>query len=492
MMNTENKSGTVQDIPEDILVPDGKKLLPFQLEHVRRALSLMLSSSTNSCYMAKPTHSYYNADEQGLGKSIQAIACMNYLRQPLWSNRHVLIVCPAVMRLVWANEIRAWSNSHLAKVLTVLSGADEDLLKTFLNLKNTEPLTVIISYDLARTPKFLKLLSEHQWLLLVMDEAHNLNNRKALRTKAVLKSIWPSSRYRLALSGTPFTTRVVDGFTMFNAMLPTAFPSFHDFADTFSYSRIKYFGGHKVTDYYGIKNAELLSKLIRKFFYGRHTKDEVLPELPAKRFTRIDLPKSLEAKITVTFDDDDYEDNDIDVYIEKLEMHLNHDQPAPLLTKRHASIRKATGLAKVPLITEFIDDLCGNGVPVVLFAYHIDVLHAYRKALSHFIPSYIDGSISAIARQGAIRRFQSGETLLFIGQMKAAGVGITLTASSTMVLAELDYSPANISQAVDRIHRIGTKNAVNIYYPVVENSLDSKIAEILITRSKDFKTVLNN
>jgi SNF2 family DNA or RNA helicase len=95
-----------------------------------------------------------------------------------------------------------------------------------------------------------------------------------------------------------------------------------------------------------------------------------------------------------------------------------------------------------------------------------------------------------IEREKAIELFQGGKTNLFIGQIAAAGIGITLTRASHCILAECDYSPATMSQAINRLHRIGQKNSVNVYFLLVEDSSEYDIMQILVDKIKAFDQVL--
>ena len=162
-----------------------------------------------------------------------------------------------------------------------------------------------------------------------------------------------------------------------------------------------------------------------------------------------------------------------------------------MLPKNLAEHRRMQGEKKLEPIIEWLSDQLENNIPIVCFAYHRSVI---TKLVEHFkeaAPAVITGDTSAQERFDAVQKFQSGGTNLFIGQINAAGVGITLTRSSTVCLAELDWSPAVLAQAWDRVHRIGQVNTVDVYYFVVKDSLDESINNVVVSRARIFKKVLD-
>ena len=103
----------------------------------------------------------------------------------------------------------------------------------------------------------------------------------------------------------------------------------------------------------------------------------------------------------------------------------------------------------------------------------------------------IDGGVNIKNRQKAVDLFQTNKNIkLFIGNIKAAGVGITLTASSNVGIIELPWTPGECSQAIDRVHRIGQKNSVNVYYLLANNTIEQKIAKLISKKQKVLHAVL--
>lgn len=439
-----------------MVVPEGLNLLPFQ----EKAVSQMLE-------FLDINQGVYNACEQGLGKTIQTIVALNALNVT-----QTLIICPAVMRLVWEEELKIWSTTPGNCTKVVLNSGDMAGLFNF-----SSPSYLIISYDLAA--RHAAELEKHNWHALVMDESHMLKSKSAKRTKAILGSIWEKADYKIALSGTPFTQSVIDGFTLFNKFLPSRFTNFYQFANRYAYQRITPWG----VKYFGVRNAEELSKIIRANFYIRYTKEQVLPELPEKVFQKISLPESFgvgwkKEKEVLT---------DANEAVAAISSGRNFKVAGNL-----ATLRKEQGLLKIPAIVEFAKNLLEQEIPIVLFAYHRMVIAKLQEELEKFKPVVITGDTSAEDRQSSIKAFQEGKAHCFIGQINASGTGITLHRSSIVILGELDWSPAVISQAVDRCHRIGQKDTVNVHYFVVKNSLEEKIVNVVMDKAKTFAKVLED
>lgn len=438
-------------------IPQGLSLLPFQIEAVEKMLQFL-----------SLTGGVYNACEPGLGKTVQTITVMNMMR-PL----KTLIVCPAVMRLTWYRELKKWGlTPWVADPRAVLSSKDlEDCWMASC---------LIVSYDMLS--RHIEKFHNFVWDLLVLDEAHYLKSRTAKRTKAILGKLWVESNYKIALSGTPMTQSVCDGFSLFNKFCPTEFPNFYKFANTWAYTKRTPWGDQ----YFGVKNPEALSALIRSKFFIRYRKEEVLKDLPEKNFIEITLPKATDPELSHA------QQTSYTSFLEEVRQSRSRsDAEFPRPPQSVLSARRQHGLLKVSAICEVVSGLLEQEFPVVLFAWHVDVLTSYMNSLRKFNPVLIKGDVSSLDRQKAIENFQEGRTNLFIGQLAAAGTGITLTRSSTCVLAELDWSPAIISQAVDRLHRIGQKKCVDVYYFVVEDSLEEDIVRTLVEKAKTFARVVD-
>lgn len=461
-----------EEIKKDILkvLPYGKELYPFQVDTIVSTLQFLHDTSSHSAYIA---------NEQGLGKSITSIITAQVLNSYTTSEgTSVLIICPAIMRFVWEEEIKIWTRTNIRTIEQVCVLESSQDLKT--KEESIKPARFIICSYALITKKDLreKLLGlKCNFNLLILDEAHAIKNITAKRTKVIAKEIVPICDYKLYLSGTPMTRSVVDCFVPFHLIDSARFPSFTSFAREFSKSRPVPWGSG--TEYYGIKNAETLSKHIRSNFFIRYKKKEVLTELPAKQYKKVFLGS-------------EYHVDSANSYFEEVQSIISaiNEGKGVKISSAFASLRQAQGVAKVPGIIEYVDTFLEQEIPIVVFAYHKSVIALLEEHYKKLSPIVITGDTPAEVRQAGIKDFQTGKRILFIGNIIAAGVGITLTASSDVIFAEHDYSPATMAQATDRVHRIGAKDQVTVHSLVVKDSIEERIERVLMQRVKDFKSVI--
>jgi len=446
----------------DIKYPTNKKLYPFQIETIEKTLSFFAANKSKAAYVA---------NQMGTGKSPTSVVTANTLNA-----KHVLIVCPAVMRLTWETEVKNWTTLDSPTIQVVLTGKD-------LTTKTERTNYLITSYSLAATKTHADILSKMTFDLVICDESHYLKNFKALRTKALLKSILPNGTYKLLLSGTPMTSGAADLYTTFNFILPELFPTWHYFVNRYCHRRVTPFA----TLYTGVKNSEELSQVIRKYFYIRYRKEDVLKELPGKQHQHIRLESKYSVKL---HGKSAAEEKQLTEDIKKVEDALKNGKVV-VLPASLAEHRRLQGEAKAPAVAEYAKELLEQNIPLVIFAHHKNVIAKLKELLSVYNPYVVTGETSMPDRQAAIDGFQAGKSNLFIGNYVAAGIGCTLTKASTVLLAEVDYSPAVVNQAIDRCHRIGQKDSVNIYWFVVEKSIDERIESIVRQKTLDFEKLLD-
>lgn len=449
---------------EKLIVPQGQTLYPFQEDTVRRTTTFLKANSSHACYVA---------NECGLGKSVTSLVTFNTLHLST-----ALIVCPAVMRLVWRDEIYKWCGRH-QNISVISSGAD---------LKEQLGNFIIISYSLASTKEAQSILSQRRFDILVLDEAQCVKNYKAKRTKAVFDTLYSTSTYRLFLSGTPMTRHIVDCYTAFHSILPEAFPTFKDFAERYSYKRLNPFSKapYPVYEYFGLKNSEELSKIIRANFYIRYKKQEVLTELPPMSWQRISLPVQYSVELGNGIANTLF--SEFQAAAQKL-----LDGKMPAITAHMATHRHAQGVKKAAAVAEFAKGLLEQEIPVCIFAHHKNVVETLRELLKDYgVPQVITGETPEAERKLAVERFESGISNLFIGNIQAAGVGISMPRCQHVVLAEMSYSPADNMQAVSRCHRVTSKGQVTVYYFIVQDSIDEAVEGIVARKSMEFNLVLDS
>jgi SWI/SNF-related matrix-associated actin-dependent regulator 1 of chromatin subfamily A len=475
------------------------KLKPFQKKSIKEIMRFFKGGTPTLRKISKhmQTRSAYLANDMGLGKTPTAVVLADMLNV-----KKILVVCPALMRLVWRNEIVAWSKTFTEEefdIFAVLS-TSRRVKEILTPLRNRAKYVVITSYDLA-TPSARKrdkhgnpkpdnsirdqILKLAPFDLVVFDEAHLIKNRKSKRSKVCFNHYFKNSKYRLLMSGTPCTVHVTDLYTPLHAMLPSVFTNFWDFAEEFSNPvRTPW-----AVKYEGIKNGKKLKRFLRDTVLVRYTKDQVLKQLPEKQFVEIPLPSELAVKPPTKAEEKKRLEEQVKKIVNGIESG-KEDIPVPT---HIASIRKAQGLKKLKHVEEFIrSTVVDNGEPLIVFYYHRDFVTQLAGKTKDLSPEIIQGGTPDKLRNMYVEDFQSGKIDLLYIQIRAGGLGVTLTRARMAFLAEIDWSPSVIIQAVDRLHRIGQTRNVIVYWMPVERSIDRRIELAVIERAKDFKILFDN
>jgi SNF2 family DNA or RNA helicase len=240
----------------------------------------------------------------------------------------------------------------------------------------------------------------------------------------------------------------------------------------------------------------------------RRLKDEVLTELPPKRRQIIEVdPEDASAKTAVaneraaTAKQSEHIDH-LKTAVELAKAAENDEQYAAAVEmlraglqvqfEEMARVRHDTAVAKAPYVVTHIGDVLGGTEKVVVFAHHHDVIDRLMAGLSEYHPVALTGKTPQADRQGIVDTFQTDESCrVFIGSITAAGVGITLTAASTVVFAELDWVPGNISQCEDRCHRIGQRDSVLVQHIVLSDSIDVTMAKTIVDKQEVIHQAMN-
>jgi SNF2 family DNA or RNA helicase len=229
---------------------------------------------------------------------------------------------------------------------------------------------------------------------------------------------------------------------------------------------------------------ELHEKLTKTIMIRRLKKD-VLPELPDKQYSSIPMEISNWTMYLEAQDD----------FIKFIRETKGLDAArkvsnAEQLTKIEA-LKQLAVAGKLKQAITWIEDMLDSGEKLVVFAVHKDVIDTLMEKFGDKAVK-IDGSVSSINRDKAVEAFQNDEKVrLFVGNIKAAGVGLTLTAASNVAFLELPWTSSHLSQAEDRCHRIGQKNSVNVYYLLAAGTIEEEIARLLDKKRKILDSVLD-
>jgi SWI/SNF-related matrix-associated actin-dependent regulator 1 of chromatin subfamily A len=413
------------------------------------------------------------ADEMGLGKTIEALGLINADE----SAQRVLIVCPASLKLNWQRECETW---------LVNRGPVGVAGKKFPEDSNV----VIINYDILR--KWKKHL-RGKWDVLIADECHYVKNKEAKRSKALYSL---KAKRKVFLTGTPILNRPIELWAIVNTLAPEEFDQFWNFAKRYCKPTKCRYGW----DFKGVANLDELHYRLRGTIMVRRTKAEVLPELPPKRRQVIELASDHITKL-IAVETGAWEEHQRRLReLRSKSREGGQETEAELAALRAginaafgelAKIRQSTALAKVPLVIEHIKNVIDDAGKLVIFAHHRSVIAELAEPFGDEAVT-LTGSDSIKARQAAVDRFQEDPTCkLFIGSITAAGFGLTLTASSHVLFAELDWVPAHMTQAEDRTHRIGQKDSVLVQHLVLQDSLDARMVGTLIKKQRVIDQVVD-
>ena len=408
------------------------------------------------------------ADQPGLGKSPQVIVASNAI-----CPTYTIIICPAVVKGVWRYEWERWSTLKNKNVHTIKSKKD---------VITAESHVVIVSLDTAKQPKRkreLKELLKQPNTLLVIDEAHQCRGYNTQRSK-VLSDLSTAASRTWLLTGTPMLKAVGDLYPFIQVCeggLGKRTERFHEFCYQYSFAYPTPFGTG--VEYRGVRNAKELRHRLSRFMLRRYKKD-VLPDLPKKLYHMIpvDIGRNT-AEFTVP----------IQEISKLLEGQISTE------ANNYPALRKALGITKLPMMLEWLDlfyETHGTETPAIVFANHKTTIQGleeyYRKKLLPF--GTISGATPANERTKIVADFQTGKIQAIILNIIAGGVGITLTRADHVIFAELDWTPANLSQAVDRVHRIGREEPVNIYFLLAENTLEEDMFEMIKMKLEDVGKVM--
>jgi superfamily II DNA or RNA helicase len=426
------------------------------------------------------------ADEMGLGKTIQAIGTINADKLA----RRVLIVCPATLKLNWKKEFAKWDTKNLSyEVITPKT-------KSFPSID-----VVIINYELMG--RWQSELRAFDWDVLVVDEAHYVKNpstkraqeifgRKKARTKekrddatgeVTVETRLPLeplvAKRRLFLTGTPIVNKPIEMWPLIQVLDPDGLgANFMKYAKRYCGAYHNGYGW----DFNGSSNLDELQEILRSKFMVRRLKKDVLKELPAKVRQVLVLEASPKVKELLEKEKKTY-----DEYTKFLK---DGDFETPHFGEMSA-VRKAVAAAKIPFIVDHVKTVLEEQDKVCVFVHHHEVVDALVDEFGKSCVS-IDGRTTNEDRQAAVDRFQSDPSCtVFVGTIRAAGVGITLTASSTVIFGELDWVPGNVSQAEDRCHRIGQMGTVFVRHLVLEGSLDERMAQIIVEKQETIDRALD-
>ncbi|XP_065100649.1 DNA annealing helicase and endonuclease ZRANB3 [Paramisgurnus dabryanus] len=436
------------------------KLMPFQREGICFALS-----RDGRCMIA---------DEMGLGKTIQAISVACIYRQE-WP---LLIVVPSSLKYPWIEELEKW--------IPDLDPRDINLVesKTDTMSISTSKVT-ILGYGLLTTDArpLQEALNKQRFGIVVVDESHYMKSRNAARSK-ILVPIIQNAKRAILLTGTPALGRPEELFMQVDALYPRRFGTWSDYAKKYCNAHYKFFGNRRQWDCRGASHLDELHQRLSEIMI-RRLKNQVLTQLPPKIRQRIpfDLPKDAAKEASASFEQ-----------WEKLMSSQSESQFGEVMSLI-THMYKQTAIAKAGAVKDYIKMMLETEeLKFLVFAHHLSMLQACTEAVIEAKAGYIriDGSVPSAERIQLVHRFQNDPgTRVAILSIQAAGQGLTFTAASHVVFAELYWNPGHIKQAEDRAHRIGQTIAVHIHYLIAKGTFDTVMWAMLNRKETVTGSALN-
>jgi SNF2 family DNA or RNA helicase len=468
-------------------------------------------------------------DEAGLGKTIQALGFINYTRV-----KTVLVVAPATLAFNWKLEAEKW----LVDPFTIFIPQDgSDTVPEpgpngrLLVITNYEKIVPGIRYQPCprcggvEVPGYqcaqcegkgkIKIVNvesaflqglKREWDLSIYDEAHALKNPESKRSQAVLGQygLFNRSHRTLSLSGTPIENYPKEIWPLAATICPAKFGDWWAFAQRYCGLHQENHSDRTVWVTTGHSHLSELQQRLRASFMVRRLKQDVLKELPPKRRQLVILGDSeIDWSAHPEFRRwKELYEREYDAAIARIEAAKTQEEYKRAVKALEAFVgiaftemsefRHKTALVKLPLCLRYIDDFLANGLDnVVIFAHHKDVL---EKIYTHYKKDAVllYGDTPMEERGPIVQEFQNGPKRVFVGGLKAAGTGITLTKASTVIFIEIDWVPATLSQAEDRLCRIGQKKMVHVIHLVLNNTLDVNMSQKVMTKQEVIDKALDH
>ena len=443
------KSQTVDEVNIDYSKYDHRPPLSHQKEAIEKLVG---------------SRRFILADDMGLGKTTSTIIATLET-----GAKKILIICPASLKINWEREIANYSD----RSCYIAEG------KKF----STESDFVIVNYDILKNfhdpkDKENSLLIQSKFELVILDEAHMVSNAQAQRTKIINNFVKDIKRVWL-LTGTPMTSRPMNYYNLLSIIESPVAQNWMAYAIRYCQGFQFRAGNRKIWNVTGASNLEELRDRTSKQIL-RRLKEQVL-----------DLPEKIITPVYLRTSSKEYKDL-MGEYYDWLENKKEESSSLTIQFSKIMKVRKVIANEKVKETIEFVQNIIDQGKKVIIFTNFTDTLQLIHN---HFGKEsvYLDGSCNKVQRQYAVDQFQENEKVkVFVGNLKAAGVGLTLTAAEVVIMNDLSFVPAEHAQAEDRAYRYGQKNNVLVYYPIFENTIEGVIYDILNKKKKIIGTVMGD
>ena len=422
-------------------------------------------------------------DEPGLGKTLQSIGVVDCA-----DAYPCLVICPASLKINWQREFGKFTDKKALVLDNAVATTWPYLLRMGMHhvaIVNYESLRKYFVWDIRKpgrgtgaAPRGFRLKDVvfspdiRIFKSVIIDESHRVKDPTAQQT-IFTRGIVEGKQWRILLSGTPVVNRPADLIAQLSIM-----------------GRLPEFGGRSrfLADYGGgeiskerrgkdeddePRNLERLSAELYSRCMIRREKAKVLTQLPDK--TRTDLYVDISNR-------DEYElaSEDLAEYLRtyaKCEDHEIRRKMRMEALVKFMTLRSLSSKGKIRQAVDFVRTFLANDKPLILFCSLHEIVDEFKKAFPKAVT--VTGRDSMNMKQAAVDAFQSGRARLIICSIKAAGVGLTLTASSNVAFVEFPWTYADCCQCEDRAHRIGQKDNVTCYYLIGRHTIDRTLYDII-------------
>ena len=404
------------------------------------------------------------ADDMGLGKTTSTIIAALET-----GAKKILIVCPATLKINWKREIENYTDRSIFIAES----------KSF----STEHDFVIINYDIIKNFHSTKDKKNSDMLnanfdLVIVDEAHYIKNAQAKRTKLINDIVKDIDRLWL-LTGTPMTSRPIDYYNLLSLVDSPVAKNWMAYVIRYCNGFQFNAGPRKVWNVMGATNLEELRDRTSGTIL-RRLKEDVL-----------DLPDKIITPVYLRLKSREYEEI-MGEYYEWYDKNPEESKSLTVQFSKLTKVRQVIANEKISQTIEIAENILEQDKKVVIFCNFTDSLN---RIIEHFGKSAvkIDGSMSKENRQHSVDEFQNNPKVkVLVGNIKAAGVGITLTSGEAVIMNDLSFLPSDHAQAEDRCYRYGQKNNVLVYYPIFENTVEGVIYDIINAKKQVIATVMGD
>ena len=466
---------SIQELAQRLQDGPGLQLVPIPLGLQATLRSYQHQGLSWMQFLRQHDISGVLADDMGLGKTVQTLAHILAEKEAGRLDRPALIVVPTTLVHNWREEAARFTPD--LNVL-VLNGP-----------QRKEHFDQIDQFDLILTTYSLlwrdqKVLTQHDYHLLILDEAQYVKNATT-RAATALRDL--NARHRLCLTGTPLENHLGEIWSLFDFLLPGFLGSQKEFNQRWRVPIER--DGDNV-------RRDLLVRRIRPFMLRRR-KDDVATELPPKttllrtvelKGSQRDLYETvrtaMQEKVRTAIDSQGMARSHIIVLDALLKLRQVCCDPRLVNLEKAALVKES---AKLELLLELLPEMIEEGRRILLFSQFTGMLDLISQALDKAGIAYVTLTGSTADRHAPVQRFQRGEVPLFLISLKAGGVGLNLTAADTVIHYDPWWNPAAENQATDRAHRMGQDKPVFVYKLIAAGSIEEKIVAL-----QDKKAALAN